>query len=476
MNSSPSTQRRRRSSQHDNSPEYISEIRKQRANKWQRIRESRMQQGLDPDIPPELQFQRRPFLTLHDNEPDNGESKHEFSILTYNCLAQGLIMRDMFPESGNALKWTRRSKTMINELKYYNPDIMCLQEIDFKYVKEFWSVQFKSLGYSFKFFKKEKKIHGVVIAWRDSIFKFYDQCQVDFDELLAGDIPPRTKTRNIGLIVALQFLDNNNNNPSRESHGIVVATTHLFWHPFGTFERTRQCYLMLSEMNKFLSFLNEHSGITNWYPFLTGDFNSQPKDAPYMSMTTKPIQYHDEMRTVIECSTSYTYSKKRNGDMDVNEKEQSDSEEDEEFIKKQPTDPRPAFFQPTKEQAALVNTIQQLHNSLPFRAISLYSVGYRNVHPENSFINNTRGEPEFSSWGIHWSGLLDYIFYIKAWNLKDKNDDVETLETFEKTNTLKILGFLKLPLRKEMAHHSQPYEGEYPSDHLALMCKLQLTK
>ena len=53
---------------------------------------------------------------------------------------------------------------------------------------------------------------------------YYDQ-YVPMDNDSGRSLTGNTfKTRNIGLLVALQSLD-------QESEGFIVATTHLFWHP-----------------------------------------------------------------------------------------------------------------------------------------------------------------------------------------------------------------------------------------------------
>jgi len=42
-------------------------------------------------------------------------------------------------------------------------------------------------------------------------------------------------TRNIGSLVALKSMDS-------EGDGLIIATTHLFWHPRYTYERTRSAF------------------------------------------------------------------------------------------------------------------------------------------------------------------------------------------------------------------------------------------
>ncbi|OXT09660.1 hypothetical protein B9K03_12190, partial [Rothia sp. Olga] len=69
----------------------------------------------------------------------------------------------------------------------------------------------------------------------------------------------------------------------------------------------------------------------------------------------------------------------------------------------------------------------------------------------------------------------DYLFYIKKWDFDDKRQ-VDSLDVFENENGVKIRGFLRMPAKEEMEKlgHGQPHTGEYPSDHLTMVCDLEL--
>ena len=453
--------------------EEIDRIRAERAAAKELKERELLSQGVDPNCPPELRFIQRPMLILHEAEPSTGFT---FSLMTYNCLAQALIRRKLFPDSGEAVKWYRRSRVLLNEFKYYNPDVICLQEIDHLQYQAFWKDEFKKLGYESQFHRISSKNHGIAIVWREELFNMTDRMLIDFDKEPSGDIPPRTRTNNAGLLLSLKFTDKVLAQFSKKTNkaGIIVGTTHLFWHPFGTYERTRQCYVLLNKMKEFKHRVNilQHGNdrdMSHWSSFFCGDFNSQPFDTPYLSMTSKPIEYKKRAKTVIECSTSYVYSKLRNGD-DVENEEGGNIEK---FGTNQPETPVPELFVATSEQTKLVERMQDLHNTLDMRANSLYSIGYKKVHAANAGSDNERGEPEISNWANTWRGLLDYIFYIDHWDFSDRKE-VDSLETFETENSIKIRGYLRMPPTSEMTPHGQPHQGEYPSDHLSMMCKIEL--
>lgn len=86
-------------------------------------------------------------------------------------------------------------------------------------------------GYSHQYASGPNKKHGCLIAFKSSLFSlsehkiiFYDDEEIRPDGSPMQRIGQSFVTRNIGLIVGLQRLDN-------PDLGITVATTHLFWHP-----------------------------------------------------------------------------------------------------------------------------------------------------------------------------------------------------------------------------------------------------
>lgn len=470
-------------------PEYIEEQRRQRNLKKEKKKQELLAQGIDPNAvntPVELRFKTRELLELPNNVASDDSFK--IKIMSYNILAQALIRRKLFPTSGNALKWSTRSQVLLSEFKHYDADILCLQELDFIQYNSYWRKELGKLGYDMKYYRADTKNHGLAIAFKSDKFICKHQSFMYYDKETSGELRPRTATQNIGFLACLEFTPDiltKYSNISR--NGIIIGTTHLFWHPFGTFERTRQTYLILKKFKEFRSTMNTLKGNDDdWYGFFAGDFNSQPFDAPYLSITTKPAHYAERARIVLGCSLSYQYSKNRgvidqeddNGDEDKENGQEEEGGNIEKFGSNQPKDPVPESFKPTTEQLKLVNSMEDLHNSLDMRAISLYSVGYKLVDPDNAGLDNNRDEPIFSNWAHAWRGLLDYIFVISSWDATRESfsDKVDTVEDVEHNNGVRITKLLKLPLPKEMGPEpsGQPRLGQYPSDHLCLMAEVAL--
>jgi RNA exonuclease NGL2 len=83
-------------------------------------------------------------------------------------------------------------------------------------------------SYEYSFASGIGKQHGCAILYRNTLFTKIDQRIVYYDEERLNaqrHSDASFLTRNVALIVALQ------NKSLPEAHGLIVATTHLFWHP-----------------------------------------------------------------------------------------------------------------------------------------------------------------------------------------------------------------------------------------------------
>jgi RNA exonuclease NGL2 len=79
----------------------------------------------------------------------------------------------------------------------------------------------EAAGYDMVYASGPRKKHGCMIAFRKDKFQNAGERIVYMDDAEKG---ASFKTKNIGSLVALRDL-------SAEGRGVVVSTTHLFWHP-----------------------------------------------------------------------------------------------------------------------------------------------------------------------------------------------------------------------------------------------------
>jgi len=139
------------------------------------------------------------------------------------------------------------------EILSQNPDILCLQEVD--RLEKLIPV-LESHDYSHFYAAGPTKKHGCMIAFKRRKFSKFSQHLVHYDQeeiRLDGDSHARQGrsfcTKNVGLIVALGSTED-------DKRGVIVATTHLFWHPKYHYERTRQAGILVRAINKHRSDLD----------------------------------------------------------------------------------------------------------------------------------------------------------------------------------------------------------------------------
>ncbi|KAK9478895.1 Endonuclease/exonuclease/phosphatase [Lipomyces japonicus] len=439
-------------------------------------------------------FIERPVLRISKPVREADGDQVDLKIMTYNVLGQALIRRKLFPTNGNALKWRWRSKVLLGEFKFYNPDIMCLQEVDLAHLSTFYIPELKKLGYDVLYHRGDRKNHGLLIAWKRGLIRLVDSLPIAYDTDTGYDhdnagnendhdnnnsankrpsTKPQMNTRNVGLLASLEFV-------STPGKGLIIGTTHLFWHPFGTLERTRQCAILL---RRAINFQSQHD-LGQWPLFLAGDFNSMPIDSPYLGLTRPAGPERDTNEALQILHESYEHEYKKKDIEEEEEEEEGDDEEDEDgeneeailnnaVTAKTSTIPLPRAKSSSSSISgmAIKSTPQEvlrLHDNNSARLKSLYGEFYRYVHPENATADRNY-EPAFSNWAHAWRGLLDYIF------VADFHSGHATTDS-EIVPNVQVLELLRLPEPHEMGQEpsGQPREGQYPSDHLCLMAKIRI--
>ncbi|KAK9427879.1 Endonuclease/exonuclease/phosphatase [Lipomyces doorenjongii] len=482
-------------------PEYIAAQRAKREQAKAEKARSNAELGILPVEPVfNTNFRKRPMLAVCGKGGlASGGAFVDVKIMTYNVLGQALIRRKLFPTNGDALKWRWRSKMLLSELKYYNADIMCLQEVDLAHMDTFYVPELKKLGYDLLYLRGDGKNHGLLICWRISMCSLVESESVVYDndngydpaDVDAKATVPQARTRNVASLVALKF-----NEPDKG--GLIIGTTHLFWHPHGTFERTRQAAVLVRNAKTFASQIDRR-----WPVFLAGDFNSLPFDSPYLCLTKgKETRNTVHSYEILRSSWEHEYKRKEaDEEEEVVERDEGDEESIDwpeerpelaaaaqavvaELSPSTPADgqvPKAASAAETvgesRQQAAIrkkstIEDIMELHDNNNVLLRSLYGAFYRHVHPENADLELRNGEPAFSNWAFTWRGLLDYIFVMeypdrRACDSADKREIVQGVS---------VLELLRLPEPEEMGEEpsGQPREGQYPSDHLCLMAKVRV--
>lgn len=337
-------------------------------------------------------------------------------IMTFNMLAQSLIKRELFPDSGDILKWKPRRKMIIEEIKLYNPDILTLQEQD--NYEQFYKEVFENMGYNVRYHHHPTKKHGCGIAYKHEKFREVKYTTVDYntDDTCA----PSFMTGNIAQIIGLEFNDN-------PKVGFVVGNTHLYWRPSANYERFRQITIYEKRFLEFKTSLGEDK---RWISLLQGDFNSEPIDPGYSILTKK----HLEEAEIEDLDGSRSLIGQKD------DKEGTTAAEDEEGGD---------IVISIEDLATVQQLLDQHENTRPWK--SIYS-HFGDINTDESEIGNY-GEPRFTNYASQFQGTLDYLFVEKD------------------QKSISIKSILMLP-KEEYLKPSLPNRN-FGSDHLCLVANIE---
>ncbi|KAK7463675.1 RNA exonuclease ngl2, variant 2 [Stygiomarasmius scandens] len=343
---------------------------------------------------------------------------------------------------------------LYRELLSQEADILCLQEVD--RLEKLLPVLEKA-GYSHRYASGPRKKHGCLIAFKKDTYEEVGLRLVHYDDeeirSEGSDIARKGasfRTKNIGHIVALR------NN--KDDFGLVVATTHLFWHPRYTYERARQAGILKREVVKFREELGD------WPCIISGDFNFAPDDAGYSLIAGDPLlpkQLEDiRMSQVVHATVDPTVTS------DPIKQDENENEEE--------TDPDRSITNariatPTDGLLSSAELHDLFANSGP-PLTSAYDIGMKKYvasdemsktpiklfGDRSDIVSGRHGahEPQWTSYTHYWKTVLDYIFVI----------DTPVIQST-------VTGVLA-PHQTEDLEPGLPRKGVCASDHVSLSAEV----
>ncbi|KAM7368363.1 hypothetical protein PAMP_014586 [Pampus punctatissimus] len=265
---------------------------KAKANPW--LKEERDRSSAGGQEP--VRQQQRPAKALQRHwdaspacstcpQPPGDSAAFDFSVLSYNILSQELLQdnaslyRHCHP---GVLRWDYRLPNLLAEIRHYNADILCLQEVQEDHYENQIKPALQELGYQCEYKKRTgKKPDGCAVVYKTSRLSLLSSNPVEFfrpgDALLDRD--------NVGLVVLLR--PNDTAGQSDPSAFICVANTHLLYNPRRGDIKLAQLAILLAEIRR-LSRLPDGSSSP---VVLCGDFNSTPSSPLYNFLTTGSLEY-----------------------------------------------------------------------------------------------------------------------------------------------------------------------------------------
>lgn len=223
---------------------------------------------------------------LTSNYEANSLSK--IKLLSYNILAQDLLMEHFFLYVNirqEWLTWRHRLRNIHREIHKLDPDILCLQEMQFDHlpilVQRLKASSGKRLEYVYKK-KTGSRTDGCAII--------YDSCKLQLlkeqaVELYDPDVPLLNR-ENVAILAKFRLKQPTSTEEStKDNNEVIVATTHLLYNPRRADVRCAQVSKLLTELRCFATDSTQNATPV----ILTGDFNSELHTAPMQLLLS-----HDE--------------------------------------------------------------------------------------------------------------------------------------------------------------------------------------
>jgi len=239
----------------------------------------------------EPNIEQKPSKTL-----ENGQ---QIKVMQYNILAEIYGSADRFYYLPKwALEWNYRKENIIKEIQAYNPDILCMQEVDHF---DWMSSQLKSLGYYGEYSERTSHADGTCIFFKENKFQLLSSKKIDFNQLKLQQFRDpmdqhRYHKNNVGLIFLLERIQTEESNPSAQDSSskqkhpneqICVASAHLYWDPKLPDLKVKQSHILLNEVEQFLN--NTAKEGLETPIIISGDFNAMPNSGVYELYSTGKV-------------------------------------------------------------------------------------------------------------------------------------------------------------------------------------------
>nr|XP_055091153.1 protein angel homolog 2 isoform X3 [Symphalangus syndactylus] len=217
-----------------------------------------------------------------DPKCEDSENKFDFSVMSYNILSQDLLEDNshLYRHCRRpVLHWSFRFPNILKEIKHFDADVLCLQEVQEDHYGAEIRPSLESLGYHCEYkMRTGRKPDGCAICFKHSKFSLLSVNPVEF---FRPDISLLDRD-NVGLVLLLQPKI-----PYAASPAICVANTHLLYNPRRGDIKLTQLAMLLAEISSVA-----HQKDGSFCPIvMCGDFNSVPGSPLYSFIKEGKLNY-----------------------------------------------------------------------------------------------------------------------------------------------------------------------------------------
>ncbi|XP_068436564.1 protein angel homolog 1 isoform X2 [Clinocottus analis] len=213
----------------------------------------------------------------------------DFTVMSYNILAQDLLEAN--PELYThcpleVLDWSCRCSLILEEVQKWEPDILCLQEVQENHYHEQLYPVLSHMGYTCVFKRRTgNKTDGCATCYRRSCFS---ELSVTTLEFFRPEIELLDR-HNVAIVLLLQPVVTQGSAVKAKGLPLCVANTHLLFNPRRGDVKLAQLAIMLAEIDSLVKSCKAKGEDCNL--ILCGDFNSVPQMPLYQLITTGELYF-----------------------------------------------------------------------------------------------------------------------------------------------------------------------------------------
>ncbi|CAM4651399.1 unnamed protein product [Leuciscus chuanchicus] len=225
----------------------------------------------------------------------------DFSIMSYNILAQDLLeanpgLYTHCPEE--VLAWDARLWTILKELQIWQPDIICLQEVQEDHFHKQMYPVLTEMGYTCIYKRRTgTKTDGCAVCYHSERFTLLSVKLLEFRrpdcELLDRD--------NVGIVLLLQPLSAQ----AKAFSPVCVANTHLLFNPRRGDVKLAQLAIVFAEIDIMIK--KCWSEGRRCEVVLCGDFNALPNSPLWRFISSGQLYYHGLPTWMVSGQTDLSY-------------------------------------------------------------------------------------------------------------------------------------------------------------------------
>ncbi|XP_065123472.1 protein angel homolog 1 isoform X2 [Paramisgurnus dabryanus] len=210
----------------------------------------------------------------------------EFSIMSYNILAQDLL--ESHPQlykhcREEVLAWDHRLLLILQELRIWEPDIVCLQEVQEDHFLEQMYPVLTEMGYTCIYKRRTgNRTDGCAVCYYSERFT---QLSVKLLEFYRPDCELLDRD-NVGIVLLLQPITER----LEALSPVCVANTHLVFNPRRGDVKLAQLAIVLAEIDVMIESCKSQG--KSCEVILCGDFNALPNTPLVKFITGGQLHYH----------------------------------------------------------------------------------------------------------------------------------------------------------------------------------------